>query len=100
MARQTANEIVQMFADRKSIEFGPTTGSAWAQRNGTEGASFWVSQKQADWVLGVFARENRIDRNIREAEGTIYIDGKETAWKLNQTSKKSNNGAGAVQLAR
>lgn len=36
-----ANEIVQMFADRKNLVFACTvSGDAWAARNGTETASF------------------------------------------------------------
>lgn len=100
MAKKTANDLIQMFADRKSLDFVPTSGSAWAQRNGNEAGHFWISRKQTDWVLGVYIAEVQAERNLDEAEGVIFLDGIETVWKLNQMSTKRNNGAGVVNLAR
>jgi hypothetical protein len=88
----TSDEIVQMFVDRKSPQFGPTSGCAWSQRNGTEAAIVWITRKQCSWVQGV--------ANDNQPNGIIVTDGQETKWQLYQTSIKRNNGAGMVKLAR
>lgn len=96
----TANEIMQMFADRKSLNFGPVSGSAWAQRHGNEATTFWITKKQANWVLNQYASECQAPVALHEAEGEIFVDGIPTQWQLVQTSTRSNNGAGMVNLAR
>jgi hypothetical protein len=96
MAKKTADEIIQMFVNQREINFGSTSGCHWSMSNGSEACSIWLSRKQTDWVLGVYDPHWNID----SADGTIYTDGKETRWLLRQTSRRSNNGAGLLKLAR
>lgn len=95
---KTANDLIQMFAERKNLEWVGTSGDAWAQRNGTQTASFWITRKQSDWVIGVFSREIKAASYIDFADGETIIGGVKMKWTLHQTSKKSNNGAGMVKL--
>ena len=92
MARKTGSELIAMFAERKALKFGPTSGCAWSQRNGTEATHFWISKKQCRWVQGV--------EDDDSPSGIAIIDSQETKWILHQTSTKSNNGAGLVKLVR
>lgn len=92
MSKRTADEIVQMFVDRKNPEFGPTPGCAWSQRNGSEAAHIWITRKQCSWVQSV-AHDD-------QPNGVIITGGLETRWQLIQTSRRSNNGAGLIKLAR
>lgn len=103
--KMSADDIIQMFADRAQgrgqINWaGTVSGCAWTQRNGNDGAGFWITRKQANWAIGQFIQENKIERGLDWAEGTIFLGGHEVKWRLQQTSTKRNNGAGLVKLAR